>query len=83
MTCCRIWDGVAKGSRIDTKHSAALTEILPDLALEDVRGKERRALRIGIPEGLEVAINGIAEQTGQPFLTVLLEARGSIAAFSR
>ena len=42
--------------------------------MEDVRKKKRRALRIGVPEELETAINAVVKKTGQPFLTVLLEA---------
>jgi hypothetical protein len=52
----------------------ALREVLSDLRLEDVRDKERRPLRIGIPESLEEAIGEVVGRTGQPFLAVLLEA---------
>jgi hypothetical protein len=61
---------------VEDRHAALLelTEIVDDLELEDVRRRERRPLRIRIPEELEQAIKGKVKATGQTFLAVLIEA---------
>ena len=61
---------------VEDRHAALLelAGIVDELELEDVRGRERRPLRIRIPEELERAINRKAEATGQTFLAVLIGA---------
>ena len=61
---------------VEDRHAALLelVAIVDELKLEDVRGRERRPLRIRIPEELEQTINRKAEATGQTFLAVLIEA---------
>jgi hypothetical protein len=61
---------------VEDRHAALLelTGIVNELELENVRGRERRPLRIRIPEELEQAINRKVEATGGTFLGVLLEA---------
>lgn len=53
---------------------AALAEIVPGLDLEDIRDRERSAIRIRIPPQTAAALQRKAEETGQPFVTVLLAA---------
>ena len=52
----------------------ALAELVPDLDLEDVRGRNRHAIRVRIPPALKQAIDAKVKKTGQPFITVLLAA---------
>jgi hypothetical protein len=51
-----------------------VNEIVQGMEFPDIRKKKRRPIRIAIPQELEATITGIAEATGQPFLTILLEA---------
>jgi len=51
-----------------------LVGIVNELELEDVRKRERRPLRIKIPQALKQAIDRKVEATGQTFLAVLIEA---------
>jgi hypothetical protein len=51
-----------------------LVGIVDELELEDVRKRERRPLRIRIPEALKQAIDRKVKATGQTFLAVLIEA---------
>lgn len=53
---------------------AALAELVPGLDLEDIRGRERNAIRVRIPPALREAIDRKVEETGQPFVTILLAA---------
>ena len=61
---------------VEDRHAALLeiAGIVDELELEDVRGRERRPLRVRIPEELERTINRKAEATGQTFLAVLVAA---------
>lgn len=61
---------------VEDRHGALLelVPIVDEVELEDVRGRERRPLRIRIPEELERAINRKAEATGQTFQAVLIAA---------
>jgi hypothetical protein len=51
-----------------------VNEFVPEMEFPDIRKKKRRPIRIAIPEELEKTITRIAKATGQPFLTILLEA---------
>ena len=51
-----------------------LTEIIPELDLPDIRDRKPAPLRLGIPVALEAAIHLKAEETGQPYVRVLLAA---------
>ena len=61
---------------VEDRHAAflELVPIVDDLELEDVRERERRPLRIRIPEELEQSINRKTEATGQTFLGILIAA---------
>jgi hypothetical protein len=52
-----------------------VNQIVQGMEFPDIREKKkRRPIRIAIPQELEATITGIAKATGQPFLTILLEA---------
>lgn len=51
-----------------------LTDIVPELDIPVAEKAERRALRLGIPEDLDVKIREVADRTKQPYLFILLEA---------
>jgi len=51
-----------------------LVDIVPELDLQDVRGRKRKPLRLGIPVALDAAIRQKCEETGQPYVGVLLAA---------
>lgn len=61
---------------VEDRHAALLelAAIVDELDMEDLRGRERRPLRIRIPESLERAIDRKADATGQTFLAVLIAA---------
>lgn len=52
-----------------------VNEIVQGMEFPDIRKKQkRRPIRIAIPEELEATITRIAKATGQPFMTIMLEA---------
>lgn len=61
---------------VGDRHAALLdlVGVVDDLELPDLRARERRPLRIKVPEELERAINRKVEATGQTFLAVLVAA---------
>ena len=51
-----------------------LTPIVEHMKLADIRGRKRQSLRLGIPTELHEAIQKRAEETGQTYTDILLEA---------
>lgn len=51
-----------------------LVPIIESLDLEHIKGKKRRPLKLSLPLELDEAIRAKSEQTGQPYIQVLLEA---------
>lgn len=60
----------------ENRHAALerLAEIVPTLELEDIRGRERKALRLGIPTKTDQVIREKMEATGQTYTDILLRA---------
>jgi hypothetical protein len=61
---------------VDDRYAALrnLIPIVEHLEMTDVRERDRRPLRLRIPEDLDQAINRKAGETGQTFLAVLIAA---------
>ncbi|MFW5690757.1 MAG: hypothetical protein ACOCXY_03005 [Planctomycetota bacterium] len=51
-----------------------LTDMVKTLDLPDIRNRERVPFRVGIPIELDAAIRNKVDQTGQPYIAVLLAA---------
>ena len=68
---------IGKGRpEIEDRYEAFLdlAKLVPGLELPNIKDLERRPIRLGIPAELEEIINKKSEETGQPFITILLEA---------
>ena len=66
---------LAPSTGYDDRHEAllALVPLAKKAKFEDIRDRERRPLRIGIPDELSAAIDKIVKKTGQPRQHVLIE----------